>query len=227
MRKTQKVKKRIIKFRDLTMSNMNYNLRDLLTQVSEEKVADNRYTHYTSYGPESKIQILDQNMTKFWDGYCNIVAEQIEHNEEPTICLAELPGNVMPLLQEFIFKFEDEEIEEDEAWEPYNDTFLARLCQLYQHILTQYFNIVDDHMLMVVVMESLNHWFEYTPTGKILMIKVRIQFPNARIDVKVQDNFIRNEMITTLRKNNIMSKMERHPIGDWDTIMTKNLKKLP
>ena len=209
---------------------MNYNLRDLLRQVSEEKndIKDNRYTHYTSYGPESKYQILDQNLTKFWDGYCNIVTDQIENNEESDICLAELSGNVMPLLQEFIFKFEDDELTgEDDIWEPYTDNFLGWLCYLYQTLLQQYFNIVDENMLMVVVMESIDHWFEYTQTGKVFVIKVRLQFPNARIDVKTQDNFIRNEMITLLRKNNVMSKMERQPIGDWDTIMIKNLKTTP
>ena len=205
---------------------MNYNLRDLLRQVSEEKndIKDNRYTHYSSYGPESKYQIQDQNLTKFYDGYCSIVTEQIENEEEPNLCLAEIPGNIMPLIQEFLFKFEDEEVDEEEGWEPYTDNFLGWLCYLYQNILIQYFNIVDENVLMVVVMESVDHWFEYTPTGKVFVVKVRLQFPNARIDVKSQENFIRNEMITLLRKNNIMSKMERQPIGDWDTIMLKSTK---
>ncbi len=203
---------------------MNYNLRDLLRQVSEGKndIKDNRYTHYTSYGPESKHQILDQNLTCFYDTYCTIVTEQIENEEEPNLCIAEIPGNIMPLLQEFLFKFEDEEVNEEEGWEPYTDNFLAWLVYLYQNLLIQYFNIVDENVLMAVVMESVDHWFEYTPTGKVFVIKVRLQFPNARIDMKTQENFIRNEIITLLRKNHIMSKMERQPIGDWDTIMLKN-----
>lgn len=204
---------------------MNYELRDLLSRVSEDNAVSNRYTHFTAYGPESKWAISNQYLTDFWSSYCTAIYTHITNDEEiEDYCLAEIPGNVIPLIQEFVFKFQDED---DDDGEPYNDHFLANLCFLYQQMLIKYFNVPEEKVLMVVVMESLEHWFEEDDSGKCMLIKIRLQFPNARIDVKTQDNFIRKEMISILRKNNMVSLMNKQPIGDWDSIMNKNIANTP
>jgi len=118
------------------MLNMNYQLRDLLGRVSEENVINNRYTHYTAYGPESKWKISDHHLTEFWDGYCSSIYNNIMNDQElDDFCLAEIPPNVIPLIQEFIFKFQDDE---EDNWEPYDDQFLAHLCFLYQQMLIKF-----------------------------------------------------------------------------------------
>lgn len=207
------------------MLNMNYALRDLLGRVSEENVNNSRYTHYTTYGPESKWAVSDQFLSEFWDEYCSTIYTHMMNEENlDDMCLSELPSNVIPLIQEFVFKFQDDD---DDNWEPYDDQFLAHICFLYQEMLIKYFNVPEKKVLMSVVLESNEHWTEEDEHGKYMLLKIRIQFPNARIDVKTQDNFIRKEMISILRKNNILSEMHQQPIGDWDTIMTKNISSTP
>jgi phage/plasmid-associated DNA primase len=207
------------------MVNMNYELRDLLEKLSEE---NGRNTHCTTYGLESKWCISDQSNTEFWKEYCSMIYNHMMNEEEVNdVCLAEIPTNVIPLIQEFVFKYQDYDEDDVENWEPYDDHFLANMCLLYQEMLIKYFNVPEEKVLMVVVMESTNYWIEEDGVNKYILIKVRLQFPNARIDVKTQDDFIRKEMISILRKNNMLSNMNRQPIGDWDNIMCKNIAKTP
>jgi len=209
------------------LTNMNYELHDLLNNVTEEPGQYNRYTHCTTMNNETKWYIPDQYLNEFWSKYCKLVFNQLMNEDESNdVCLAELPTNVIPLIQEFIFKFQDDD-DDVENWEPYDDQFLAHLCLLYQEMLIKYFNVPEEKVLMVVVMESTNHWEETQGDTKYMLIKVRLQFPNARIDVKTQDTFIRKEMISILRKNNMLAEMHRQPIGDWDTIMCKNASSTP
>jgi phage/plasmid-associated DNA primase len=203
------------------MANMNYNLHELLKDLSEND-DDKNYTHVTTYD-NTKWVIHNQNMTSLWEQYCALVHKEAT-NDESHLCLAEYPMNDMPLIQEFIFKFEDDGADN---WEPYDEQFICWLCYLYQKILKDFFNIVDSQQLTVVVLESINHWIENDTKGEYLLFKLRIQFPYAKISVKEQDTLIRQEMMTLLRKNNIMAKMQRQPMGDWDSMMSKNIKSTP
>ncbi|HSW76415.1 MAG TPA: hypothetical protein VLG50_05195 [Candidatus Saccharimonadales bacterium] len=207
------------------MSKMNYELRDLLRQLSEE---NRTVTHYTHFGPDGVWSIPNQNLTQFWEQYCKLVHDQLTNEDDQRphdLCLSEMPTTSIPLIQEFVFKFQHDD--DDHEWEPYDDLFLAWLCYLYQTILLKYFNLQEERDLMVVVLESKNCWIEKHDDDQFMIMKVRIQFPYARIDTKIQDHLIRHEMITMLRRFNILSKMSRQPIGDWDSIMSKNISTTP
>jgi phage/plasmid-associated DNA primase len=198
---------------------MNYNLHELLKDLSEDD-GDKNYTHVTTYN-DQKWVIPNQNITPLWEQYCSMVTKEA-NNDDAHLCLAEYPINDMPLIQEFVFKFEDDGAD---AWEPYDEQFICWICYLYQKILKDFFNIVDSQQLTVVVLESINHWLE--ADGDYLLLKLRIQFPYAKISTKEQDTIIRQEMISALRKHHVMAKMKRQPIGDWDQLMTKNIKSTP
>lgn len=198
---------------------MNYQLRDLLREVSEN-TDDNNYTHATTFGPEAKWYVSNQNMTHLWESYCGLVYKECE-NEESYYSLAECSSNDMPLIQEFVFKFENDELEDSDL---YDENFIYWLCYLYQKLLKDFFNIVDDNQLIVVVLESQNHWIEEDKDKNYLLMKLRLQFPYAKINVNDQDGLIRQEMISLLRKNNVMSKIQQQPIGDWDQMIIKHNK---
>ena len=203
-------------------AKMNHNLDDLLSVVSAEVDDYKNSTHMITYGKESKIVISPQNVTNFWKNYCNLIYKK---EEDDGYYLGETTLDIMPLIQEFIFKFK---VETDEDWQPYNENFLTWLCYLYQEILSKYFKSNDDANYIAVVLESKSHWYEELNHHRYLLLKLRIQFPYTKIDAKNKyDVAIRNEMIDLLRKHNIMSKMQRQPIGDWESIMVKNAKNVP
>ena len=202
------------------MLNMNFELFDLLRQVAVKTDNNDISTHITTFGDDAMWSLSNQNVTMFWKEYCNIVSK----GNIKDLCLAEKTLKEIPLMQEFTFKFE---IDDDSNWEPYDDNFICWICYLYQYMLDQYYNITNVETFMVVVLESSSHWFEEDSSGKYLSMKIRLQFPNVKISTIDQDSWIRQEMITLLRKNNVLAKLPRQPIGDWDDIMSNNIKNTP
>ena len=194
------------------MSKMNYELCNLLRQVSGDN--NGRLTHHTYFGPEANWSIEDQHLTEFWTEYCRLVDDQLMNQQPSDLCLAEIPPPVSPLVQDFIFKYYDNDDEE----EPYSDLFLAWVCYCYQQILIQNFEC-DEDSTTVVVLESEFSWLIENDIGKFKCYKVRIQFPNARIDTKLQETFIRKEALAMFHKLNLFNKLTKHPVGDWDVLL--------
>src|SRR4029079_4768670 len=194
------------------MLKMNYELHDLLDKVGEE--ATERRSHHTFYEPETNWYISNQNLNDFWKNY-----NRLAKSNESNLNIAEIIGESHPLTQEFLFKFNDDD--EDE-WEPYDEEFLVWLCYLYQQVLINKFNLTVDDNLIVAVLESERTWLEEDSYEKFICIRIRLQFVNTRVDTNVQLHNVKNYMVKELRKNNVMSKMSRQPIGDWEQIMVKD-----
>ena len=205
---------------------MDPELRDLLRATATQPVGD-AHTHITLYGPQARWAVRSHNLTAFWAGYCELIDRKMRGRDGipavPTanICLAERPQDIMPQVAKLTFRFHAEDNEEQ--WEPYDDHFLHWLCHTYQLVLSEYFRITTDTQmeLIATVCESQDHWFEENPEGQRFMVmEVRIQFPYARVDASMQSRIIRPRVIQLLRNNNILAKMQRQPIGDWEQIIT-------
>lgn len=211
---------------------MDPELRDIIRVVANEAVNDS-HTHVSLYGPRCRWSVPPQNQTNFWKSYCDLVYRKRKGSQESepepfaNLCLAENPHEVMPLISKLKFKFHAD----DENWEPYDETFLEYLCHIYQFVLLEYFKVNTELQmeLVAVVMESSTHWYEEDPeTGnRYMWMEVRIQFPYAKIELGLQSRLIRSEVIKRLRNENVMSKMLRQPIGDWDQIVASNIMNDP
>src|SRR5690606_35410280 len=158
------------------------------------------------------------------NNYCDLVSKKFDELDSKTstdLCLAERPLDdvVPPLVGKFHFKFN---VNEDDNWEAYHDEFLYNLCYTYQHVIEENFNMLTDHCteFLAIVMESTNHWYEESNGEKIMNMEVKIQFPYAHIKPGDQQRLVRNRVIQYLRTNNILSKLERQPIGDWEQIIS-------
>lgn len=209
---------------------MEPELRDLLRAVATDPVGDS-HTHVSLYGPYARWTVRPHNQTEFWTRYCDLVDRKTNGNgdipPEPfaNLCLAERPQEVMPQIAKFTFRFHADTTDDD--WEPYDDEFLHWLCHTYQSVLAEYFVITTDTRMELVttVLESSTHWYEEDhETGQRFMImEVRLQFPYGRIDPGMQTRLVRPRVIQLLRNNNIMAKMQRQPIGDWEQIISANI----
>ena len=114
---------------------MNYELCHLLRQVSGDN--NGRLTHHTYFGPEANWSFVDQHLNTFWSEYCRLVNDQLMNQQPSDMCLAELPPPVAPLVQDFLFRYDDGDCNDEE---PYSDLFLAWLCHSYQTLLMQLMN---------------------------------------------------------------------------------------
>lgn len=211
------------------MLKMNCNLRNLLETVSlEGKKGKGAKTHATHYDPEAKWLIPNQQLNKFWSTYCQLIADSAENEElGEGLNLSELPQPIMPLIQTFTFKFNLKNQHVDE-WDPYPDLFIMWICHLYQHILKKYFVLPNDYALMVVVMETKEAWEETTKNGeKLYCIQLRIQFPNARIDIKLQQDFIAKTFLDLMRDHKVFNLLSVLPIHHLEDLMIKDLSVTP
>lgn len=212
---------------------MDPELRDLLRLVATDNSNDS-YTHVTLYGTHARWAIPHHNQTDFWNGYCDLVDKKnngrdgLPPQPHSNMCLAERPQEVMPLIAKLTFKFQvdDSDANNDNNWEPYDDEFLQHLSHTYQTVLSEYFNIMTDTKmeLVILVLESTNHWYEEDrDTGhRFLVMDLRLQFPYGKVDAGMQSRLIRPRVIQSLRNNNVLSKMQRQPVGDWEQIISSN-----
>lgn len=205
---------------------MEPELRDILRTVSPDQNGDS-HTHVSFYGPHARWTIRPHTQTNFWSSYCDLVDRKNNVRDgvpaEPlaAICLAERPQEVMPQIAKLTFRFHADTT--DEQWEPYDDEFLHWLCHTYQTVLAEYFRITTETQmeLVVVVLESA-HWYDedHNTGQRFMMMEVRIQFPYARIDAGMANRMVRPRVIQLLRNNNVLAKMQRQPVGDWEQIIS-------
>jgi phage/plasmid-associated DNA primase len=194
---------------------MDPNLRDLLSDICNGPCNDSSYTHVTMIDQVSKWAIKPQFHSKFWMDYCSFV-----NLDEDGLCLAEKSQDIMPEIASLVFKFHSND--DDVDWEPYNDYFLHHICNIYQKVIEEFFNIINEDRieLIVVVLESSTHWYEEIEGQRYMLMEVRIQFPFVKIDPQIQTKVIRPRVIQLLRNNNVLGMMQRHPIGDWEQIIS-------
>lgn len=214
---------------------MEPELRDIIRAVASESTTDG-YTHVTLYGPHARWAIRPHTQSAFWTGYCELV-DKFKHGDAATVanplanmCLAERPQEVMPTIANFTFRFHADPAD-DNNWEPYDDTFLHWICHIYQTVLGEMFAISTEQEveLVAVIMESSTHWYEENrDTGERFMVmEVRMQFPYARVDAGMQTRLVRPRVIQLLRSNNVMAKIQRQPVGDWDQIISSDTVNTP
>ena len=214
---------------------MEPELRDLLRTVATDAVGDS-HTHVTLYGPHARWTIRPHTQTAFWTNYCDLVNRKSNGREgvppEPlsNMCLAERPQEVMPQIAKLTFRFHTD-AHDDDNWEPYDDEFLQHLCNTYQTVLSEYFRVTTQTQmeLVVAVLESATHWYEEDRGDgqRFMVMEVRLQFPYGRIDAGMQNRLVRPRVIQLLRNNNVMAKMQRQPIGDWEQIISSNIVNEP
>src|SRR3990167_7266421 len=194
---------------------MDPNLRDLLCDITTGPCNDSSYTHVTFADQTSKWTVKPQFHSRFWMSYCDLV-----ENEESVLCLAEKPQDIMPQIATLTFKFHSDE--DDVSWEPYNDYFLHRLCHVYQTVIEEFFEVTSETKLelVVVVLESSTHWYEEEGGQRYMLMQLRLQFPYAKIEPLMQTKLIRPRVIQLLRNSNVLAMVQRHPIGDWEQIIS-------
>jgi phage/plasmid-associated DNA primase len=147
------------------------------------------------------------------------------------LCLSErLPAETAPLISTLLLKFQIDD-EDDGNWEPYTDEFLHTLCKVYQQVLYDYFRVESENQLelLVVILESKTHWFEHDQdTGlKYMVTEIRLQFPHSRIEIELQHKLVRAKVIQLLRNQNVMAKLQRQPVADWEQIISSNVTREP
>jgi P4 family phage/plasmid primase-like protien len=196
----------------------------------------NSYTHITLYDPHARWTVPQHNYTMFWIGYCDLIDhvnngyDGIPANSLANICLAERPQDNQPLITQLTFKFNING-RNDILGEVYDTVFLQWICHIYQTVIMEYFNVNMSNKLElnVVILESTDcdYYYNRERNQHFMELNIRMQFPYARIDVGMQNRLVRPRVIQLLRHNNILAKMRRQPIGEWELIISSDIANEP
>lgn len=209
---------------------MDPELRDILGKVADDQVGG-PHTHITMYGTQTRWSVKHHNLTAFWNEYCKLVDKKMNGDiPDPYagLCLAERPQSIMPVIGKFIFKFHDNDEEED--WMPYDDHFLVALVSVFQSVLADNFKLSEEQTeLMAVVLESNNCWYEDSPDRKQKFVcwEIRIQFPYAHVDAGLQTEIIYPKVLAMLYTNNVLRGLAQQPIGSWEKMLNSQAANEP
>lgn len=178
------------------------------------------YTHMTVFGDRRRWTIDSAKWTEFWQGYCALA-----YKGRGNYCLAEKPMDVMPIIADFVLKFQyspknekDGTVkrENPEDIELFGEDFILGVVYSYQQAIQEILQIREAEMdIVCVVMVLEKNWV----TDDMLMTQIRIQFPYCKTDVSLQTRLIRPRAIQFLRAGNYISKLRMMPMTDWDNII--------
>lgn len=216
---------------------MNHELRELLNACADERSSDS-YSYITTYGPRANWSIKVGKHQTFWTEYCNIVYNNRKAENAP--CLAEKASQYLPLTVNLSLKFDCSSANED-TWEPYRVNFIANIVYIYQKILIEYFRLTipdpenkpeECLELTVLVAETPTYCdpdtkYRTNDDKNFSMCDLRIQFPYAKIDIDIQNRLIRDKAIKMMRDMNVLSFMDKQPVGDLNDIVQKLEKNGP
>jgi len=195
--------------------NMDPSLSDLVHTYSNlDGVSIASYT--TLFGIKKKFNIPSSKFGEFIDKYSEISFSDEQEDEglgvpPRELCLAESfeNKNSLPLIGNFVFKFQVEEGEEERSY--YGEDLPMRIIQCYQKAMSELLFISKDMSeYYCCVLEGHSY-----RKGEYVNINLRIQFPFCQVDVKFIKKIFRPFVEKLLRQNKVSEAFETQPIGDW------------
>lgn len=160
---------------------------------------------------QANIQI--DKISDFWLQYCDIVSD---FNSNPG--LAELPGNVCPIIIEGTFRFKQSAVVEDII----PQQVIYKIIMAYWEILDQTFKIAEIKDDEEIISPELDCAFLLTPEYTVKNERCatfRLQFPFCQTDPNIHLNVIRPQVINYLMDNHTLGIFECQPLGDWDVFL--------
>lgn len=172
---------------------------NLLKSINKKKVNNPVFTCYNYLN--NKKQIIDStNVIKFYKAYSDIVSDG-----EKTY-LGEVAENNIPIISEFVFKFEKDE---DVFFDP---KLIHGLIICHHKVMRELINITSSNAEYICVASEIEPWIE----NNLKCIKIILRFPYCRIGKDFIQNTFRTKLLKKLRKSKLEGCFKSStPLGDW------------
>lgn len=167
-----------------------------------------------NYGTNKKNNVDINNVINFYKIYCDTLycKDMSNWQSSPTFLMGEVVGDTMPIISEFIFKFENiKNNYNDESL--YNKKIIHGIINCHQDVINDLIFVSSRRSEYICVFLESDTWEEQNNT----CIRLRFQFPFCRVGKKFLSTLFRLKLISRLRQE----KLQKHfsvstPIGDWN-----------
>jgi phage/plasmid-associated DNA primase len=183
---------------------MDARLLELLRKTTTEEGGVS--THITTYGPNKKWCVKDNEYPLFWQTYCELVQDDPSGN----YCLAEQPTTYMPVIADLTLKFHPLD-----SSETYSYNFVLAVVYCYQQAILAILNVSDSCEELICCILEADDYVE----DNLVISRFRIQFPYCKTLASVQNRLLRPYVLKSLRTENVKSRLNNEPINEWETII--------
>jgi phage/plasmid-associated DNA primase len=196
----------------------NYN--GILKILKNDKINTPVFTVY-NFATNKKNSVDINNVISFYKMYCDSVycKDMINWNVGPILSLGELAGDTLPVISEFVFRFQNasKNYQDDNF---YNRKLIHGIINCHQEAINELiFVSARQNEYICLVMES-KPWQEQNN----LYVRLKFQFPFCRIGKRFLSTIFRNKLISKLREEKIQKYFTNStPIGDW----SEHLQSIP
>ena len=169
-----------------------------------------------NFSKQKKYEIDYSNVINFYKSYCDsLYIKDLENwNIHPVFMLGEVTSDSIPIIGEFLFKFDITPDEDIKDMVFYDKNFLLEMVKIFQETMKELFFLSSTKSEMICVILETPNWKE----GDKILTKIKLQFPYCKTNRKFANNVFRNKVIQKLRHyklNQLFSKSS--PVGDWET----------
>ena len=183
---------------------------ELIKLINENKVNNPIFTCH-DFSNKKRLSIDSNDIILFYKLYCDAVYNWTEGS---TLGLGEVTPSNIPIISEFIFKFE-KDIKSKQSLDEkvfYNKKLLHGLINCHHEVFKELIYISSNESEYICVCRESDAWQE----GNLECIKIILQFPYCKVGKTFLSTTFRNRLLTRIRQG----KLEGHfnhsiPIGDW------------
>lgn len=190
---------------------MDKELLDILRKYSVKPDTPTDFNFLSTWGSEDKWKIPQENLGNFWFHYCEYVQDRLVHDKPIKSSLCERAQPDMPMVVQFIFKFDNKPIET----EYYGTDFILELVHIFQETLEEYLEISDQKKLYCVALENK------IPTlvqGKN-QIGLCLHFPFLKTEAGTLGRNILPNVLYKIREKGVSKRLTKKPLNDWEDII--------
>lgn len=153
----------------------------------------------------------------FWKLYCDAyyMKDSSKWNESPVFSLSEISNNYIPVIGEFLFKFDiNKQLDDKYTDLLYQKELVTSITNVYQTVIKELFFLSSKNSELVCVVSETPVWIE----SNKLNIKIKFQFPYCKTDKRYISGIFRTRILQQLRQSRINNYFTKSsPLGDWQT----------
>lgn len=201
---------------------MDAQVSELIRNASTPSGASVSGTTYgTLFGIKSRFDVCPSKLPEFLSRHCDLAAKDENDDDESGdaqkcgLSIGELvTSKTTPLMITMLFRFNIPEESRDDP-SLYGEDFILAIANVVQTMMSEKLELSPTMSELICFVLESKPWDH----GENTFVRMRFHFPYAQVDNGYQRKTLKPRLISLLRQQKVINRMETHPVGDWDVIL--------